>query len=72
MTRKIREIETLRKLGDVMAIPMFLLLLAYLLYQPEHNKEMLLLRNFLLFFAIIGLFADTVFTYYFFCELCSL
>lgn len=66
-TSNLYDIETWRKIADVMAIPMFILLIYYLWEQRQQNKQHSeeynpLLNNFLLFFAFVGLLADSFFT----------
>jgi hypothetical protein len=48
----------LRKLGDVLAIPLFLLLIYYLLMKRHRS----FVENLLLFFAVIGFIADLTFS----------
>jgi hypothetical protein len=62
-----RSIEVARKLADVMAIPMFILLILFLVQQQSQERDPI--RDLLLFFAVVGLLADTLFTLNFFADL---
>lgn len=48
----------LRKVGDVFAVPMFLLLISYLLHKSERTN----IENVILFFAVVGFIADLTFS----------
>lgn len=54
--------ENIVHIGDIFAIPMFGLLTYYFYKKPNKNN----LENILYLFAIIGLIADTYFTFMFF------
>lgn len=57
-------IETCRKVADVMAIPMFLMLLCFI-SQPSPIIDNSTFRPLLLCFVVLGLIADVIFTIFF-------
>jgi phosphate starvation-inducible membrane PsiE len=56
----------LRKIGDLLAIPLFLLLIVYLLRlkktKDDKKEKYTLTEKLLLFFAVVGLVADVTFS----------
>lgn len=57
-------IEVARKLGDVMAIPIFIVILFYLICfdESDENSSRSKLRHLIVLFVFLALLADTIFT----------